>query len=217
MNTSPFVHLHCHSHYSLLDGAGQVKRLLTRAKELQMTALALTDHGNLHGALEFYQKAKAAGIKPVVGFEAYIAPDSRLIRSGATSAKDAAYHLTLLAQNVTGYRNLLKLSTLAFTEGYYYRPRIDKEILRKHNEGLICLSGCAASEFARALLGHEADGLAKAIQVAEWYRDVFGEHYFLEIQDSGLEVQRLALNGTLKVAKELGIPLAATNDMHYVL
>ncbi|MCL2622397.1 MAG: DNA polymerase III subunit alpha [Planctomycetaceae bacterium] len=211
----PFVHLHCHSHYSLLDGAGTLDRLIGRAKELGQTALALTDHGNMYGVLEFYQKAKAAGINPIVGYEAYIAPGNRFEKSAA-SMKDACYHLTLLAQNNTGYHNLLKLSSLAFTEGYYYRPRIDKETLRQHNEGLICLSGCVSSEFARAILIGDADGMARAKQIAEWYRDLFGERYFLEIQDGGLEVQRLVLNGTLKVAKELGIPLVATNDVHYV-
>ena len=211
----PFVHLHCHSHYSLLDGAGKLEDLIGRARELGMTALALTDHGNLYGVLEFYQKAKAAGIKPIVGFEAYIAPGSRFEKS-ATSQKDASYHLTLLAQNNKGYQNLLKLSSLAFMEGYYYRPRIDKETLRKYNEGLICLSGCPSSELSRAILSAEANGMSRAIQVAEWYRDLFGERYYLEIQDSGLEVQRLVLNGTLKVAQELGIPLVATNDVHYV-
>ncbi|MDR1384675.1 MAG: DNA polymerase III subunit alpha [Planctomycetaceae bacterium] len=212
----PFVHLHCHSHYSLLDGAGKLDALIGRAKELEMNAIALTDHGNMYGALEFYQKAKDAGIKAIIGYEAYIAPGSRHEKSGATSVKDASFHLTLLAKDIDGYHNLLQLASLAFTEGYYYRPRIDKESLRQHNKGLICLSGCAGSEFARAVVNGTADNFARAKQVAEWYRDLFGDRYFLEIQDAGLEIQRLVLNGTLKVAQEIGIPLVATNDVHYV-
>jgi len=211
-----FVHLHCHSHYSLLDGAGTIDGLLGRAKQLGMTALALTDHGNLYGALEFYQKAKAVGVKPIVGLEAYIAPGSRHVKTSLTM-KEASFHLTLLAVDKTGYQNLLRLSSLAFTEGFYYRPRIDKELLRQHNDGLICLSGCASSEFARAILNNgEADNYAKAKQVALWYRELFGDRYYLEIQDDGLEIQRIVANGTLRIADELGIPTVATNDVHYV-
>ncbi|MDR1491318.1 MAG: DNA polymerase III subunit alpha [Planctomycetaceae bacterium] len=212
----PFVHLHCHSHYSLLDGAGKLDALIAHAKGLGMNALALTDHGNMYGALEFYQKATDAGIKAIIGYEAYIAPGSRHEKSGASSAKDASFHLTLLAKDIDGYHNLLQLSSLAFTEGFYYRPRIDKESLRQHNKGLICLSGCAGSEFARAIINGAADHFARAKQVAEWYRELFGDRYFLEIQNAGLEIQRVVLNGTLKVAQELGIPLVATNDVHYV-
>ncbi|MCL2347268.1 MAG: DNA polymerase III subunit alpha [Planctomycetaceae bacterium] len=213
----PFVHLHCHSHYSLLDGAGKIEALVERARELEMTALALTDHGNMYGALEFYQKAKESGIKPVIGFEGYIASGSRFDKT-AGSMKDASHHITLLAQNATGYQNLLKLSSIAFTEGYYYRPRIDKESLRQYSDGLICLSGCASSEFSRAILnGGETDGFAQAKQIARWYRELFGDRYYLEIQNNGLEIQRIILNGTLKIAGELGIPAVATNDVHYVL
>jgi len=216
MSDIPFVHLHCHSHYSLLDGAGKLDSLIARAKELGMNALALTDHGNMYGALEFYQKAKDAGIKAIIGYEAYIAPGSRHEKSGASTAKDASFHLTLLAKDIDGYRNLLQLASLAYTEGYYYRPRIDKESLRKHSKGLICLSGCAGSEFARAIINGTSDNYSRAKQVAEWYRDLFGDRYFLEIQDAGLEIQRTVLNGTLKISKELNIPLVATNDVHYV-
>ncbi len=150
MTTSPFVHLHCHSHYSLLDGAGTIDRLVERAKNLGMTALALTDHGNLYGALEFYQKAQAAGLKPIIGYEAYVAPGSRFQRE-AGSMKEASFHLTLLAENRTGFQNLLKLASTAFLDGFYFRPRIDKKVLQEHSEGLICLSGCASSELSRAL------------------------------------------------------------------
>ncbi len=211
----PFVHLHCHSHYSLLDGAGKIEKLVERAKELEMPALALTDHGNLFGALEFYQKATAVQLKPIIGFEAYIATGSRFDKS-AGSQKESSYHLTLLAMNPTGYRNLIKMSSLAFNEGFYFRPRIDKELLRQYNEGLICLSGCASSEFSRSILTGESDGYAKAKEVALWYRDLFGDRYYLEIQDNGLELQKIILEEASKISRELGIPTVATNDVHYV-
>ncbi len=147
-----FVHLHCHSHYSLLDGASSINKLIAKAKHHGMNALALTDHGNLHGALEFYQKAKAADINPIIGYEAYVAPKSRFSRGDATSSKEAAYHLTLLAQNRVGFKNLIKLASAAALEGFYFKPRIDREILQAHSEGIICLSGCVSSEFSRAIL-----------------------------------------------------------------
>ena len=153
MPTLPFAHLHCHSHYSLLDGAGTIRGLLERAKALRMTALALTDHGNLHGALKFYQTAKELGINPILGLEAYIAPGSRFHKEAAGGTKEASYHLTLLARNRTGFQNLVKLSSAAFLEGFYFKPRIDKELLAAHREGLICLSGCVSSELNRTLLG----------------------------------------------------------------
>jgi DNA polymerase-3 subunit alpha len=142
----PFVHLHCHSHYSLLDGASEISALVQRAKALGMNALALTDHGNLHGALEFYRKAKDAGLNPILGYEAYIAPGSRFDKKDAANSKEASYHLTLLAQNRTGFKNLIKLASAASLEGFYYKPRIDKELLQAHHEGLLCLSGCLSSK-----------------------------------------------------------------------
>ncbi|RMF88296.1 MAG: PHP domain-containing protein, partial [Planctomycetota bacterium] len=215
MSSRPFVHLHCHSHYSLLDGAGTIDRLLERAKQQSMNALALTDHGNLFGALEFYQKANNLGIKPIIGYEAYVAPESRFQKS-ASSMKEASYHLTLLAMNRTGFKNLLRLASAAFLEGYYYRPRIDKELLAEHNEGLICLSGCASSEFNRALLSKADLDVQKAQQIADWFRSIFGDRYFIEIQNNGLDIQRLATEGAVDVAKKMGIPLVATSDVHYV-
>src|SRR5207302_8041415 len=142
-----FVHLHCHSHYSLLDGASRVPELVARAKELGMNALALTDHGNLFGAIEFYQECKAAGINPVVGYEAYVAPGKRTERE-AKKRGEAGFHLTLLAKNAAGFKNLVKMASIAYLEGYYYIPRIDKELLEAHKDGIICLSGCASSEFS---------------------------------------------------------------------
>ncbi len=215
MGHRPFVHLHCHSHYSLLDGAGRIDELVEHAKALRMNALALTDHGNLYGALEFYQKAKAIGLKPILGYEAYVAPGSRFHKEGP-GQKETSFHLTLLAENRTGYQNLLKLASAAFLEGFYYRPRIDKELLAQHREGLICLSGCASSELSRALLaGTDAD-LGRAEQAAGWFREVFGDRYFLEIQDNGLEVQKTILRRAVELSRRTGIPLVATSDVHYV-
>jgi DNA polymerase-3 subunit alpha len=208
----PFVHLHCHSHYSLLDGAGTIAGLIKRAKDLGMPALALTDHGNLYGALEFYQEAKKQGINPIIGYEAYIAHGSRTEKS-ADSKKKAYSHLTLLAINHTGYKNLLKLASIAHLEGFYYKPRIDKEVLVQYNDGLICLSGCASSEIARLIAGNEFE---KAKEVAEWYRQLFGDRYYLEIQDHGLSIQKTILEGTRKLSEALKIPMAATNDVHYI-
>jgi DNA polymerase-3 subunit alpha len=215
MTALAFTHLHCHSHYSLLDGAGRLERLLHRAKSLQMNALALTDHGNLHGALEFYQKAHEAGVKPIIGYEAYIAPGSRFHKD-ASGMKEASFHLTLLAANRTGFQNLLKLSSSAFLEGFYFRPRIDKQLLEAHSEGLICLSGCISSEFNRALISGQEPDMAKATEVAAWYQKVFGDRYFIELQSNGIELQRLAMLHALEVARKMGIPVVATSDVHYV-
>ncbi len=150
MTDRPFVHLHCHTHYSLLDGAGSIDKLVKRAQERGMNALAITDHGNLHGALEFYRKAKAASLNPIIGYEAYIAPGSRF-QKDAGRMKEASYHLTLLAQNRTGFNNLIKLASAAYLEGFYFKPRIDKELLAAHQEGIICLSGCVSGELSRAV------------------------------------------------------------------
>src|SRR6516164_6432816 len=147
-----FVHLHCHSHYSLLDGASRIPELVRRVKEQGMNAVALTDHGNLYGAIELYREATAAGIKPIIGYEAYVAPGHRTSRDNRGISGEASYHLTLLAKNHTGFKNLIKMASVAFLEGYYYRPRIDKELLEAHSEGLICLSGCASSEFSSFIL-----------------------------------------------------------------
>ncbi len=214
----PFVHLHCHSHYSLLDGAGDIGRLVNRAVDHGMNALALTDHGNLHGALEFYRKAKAAQINPIIGYEAYIAPGSRFDKGGASSSKDASYHLTLLAKNRTGYKNLIKLASAASLEGFYFKPRIDKEILEKYNEGIVCLSGCVSSEFSRAVMKgiDTAEVEKEARDVAGWFQKVFGQRYFIEIMNNGLDIQRLQLEGAVEMSKRMGIPLVATSDCHYV-
>lgn len=217
MSERPFVHLHCHSHYSLLDGASSIPKLVQRAKDHGMNALALTDHGNLHGALDFYRRAKEAEINPIVGYEAYIAPGSRF-KKDAGSMKEASYHLTLLAQNRTGFQNLIKLASAASLEGFYFKPRIDKEILEQHSEGIICLSGCVSSEFSRMILRGTGgdDELKDAIDVAHWFRGVFGDRYFIEIMNNGIEIQRLQMEGAVEVAKRVGIPLVTTCDAHYV-
>ncbi len=217
MSAPPFVHLHCHSHYSLLDGASPIEKLVDRAKSLGMNALALTDHGNLHGALEFYQKAKTAGINPVIGYEAYVAPESRYKREGGT--RESSYHLTLLAQNRTGFRNLIKLASKAYLEGLYVKPRIDRELLEQHHEGIVCLSGCVSSEFSKALLSGQGDHdaiIREAEEIAAWFQRLFGDRYFIEIQNNGLEIQRRQMEGAVQVARRMGIPLVATSDAHYV-
>ncbi|MFM8287365.1 MAG: DNA polymerase III subunit alpha [Planctomycetaceae bacterium] len=208
----PFAHLHVHSHYSLLDGANRIPELVKKTKAAGMTALALTDHGNLYGAIEFYQKCKEAGINPILGYEAYIAPGDRRNKDAARM-KEASFHLTLLAKNRTGFKNLIKLSSIAFLEGFYYKPRIDKEVLEAHSEGLICLSGCAAGELSNMLLGERFD---EAQKVVEWYARVFGQNYYLEIQNAGLEIQRQCAEGTVELANRMGLPLVATNDAHYL-
>ncbi|HIA18191.1 MAG TPA: DNA polymerase III subunit alpha [Planctomycetaceae bacterium] len=217
MSTRPFVHLHCHSHYSLLDGAATIPRLLDRAKDHGMNALALTDHGNLHGALQFYQAAKKRGINPIIGYEAYIAPDSRFDKTSG-KMKESSYHLTLLAQNRIGFQNLMQMSSAAYLEGFYFKPRIDRELLEQHQEGIICLSGCLSSEFSRVLLnGHGNDqNLDQAIEVAQWFHGVFGDRFFIEIMNNGVELQRMVTEGAVDVARQLGIPMVATNDVHYV-
>ncbi|MFN7733865.1 MAG: DNA polymerase III subunit alpha, partial [Pirellula sp.] len=213
----PFVHLHCHSHYSLLDGAGTISRLLKKAKAQGMSALALTDHGNLHGALEFYKKAKEIGVNPILGYEAYVAPGSRFERDAA-SQKEAAYHLTLLAKNRTGFKNLIRLASRASLEGFYFKPRIDKALLEEFNEGIICLSGCVSSEFSRAILkgDNTAASLQEAAEVASWFSKVFEDRFFVEIMNNGLKIQREQLLGAVDVAQRMGLPLVATSDAHYV-
>jgi DNA polymerase-3 subunit alpha len=218
MSTQSFAHLHCHSHYSLLDGASSIDRLVDRTVELGMNALAITDHGNLHGALEFYQAAKAAKINPIIGYEAYIAPGSRF-QKDAGSQRDSSYHLTLLARDRVGFANLLKLATKAYLEGFYFKPRIDRELLEEYGEGLICLSGCLSGEFSRSLVGssrEQRESLAQAREVAGWFQKTFGDRYFIEIQDNGLDVQRQVTDVALEISRELGIPPVATCDCHYV-
>ena len=215
MSSRPFVHLHCHSHYSLLDGASKIPDLLERAKSLGMPALALTDHGNLYGAVELLREAKAVGVLPIVGLEAYVAPGRRTERSGGgVSGQEHAFHLTLLAKNAAGIRNLMRLSSLSFLEGFYYKPRIDKEILERHANGLICLSGCASAEFSDYILH---DKTAEAERLCAWYQKVFGEDsFYVEIQDNGVGIQKECAKGALDIAQRMGLPVVATSDAHYL-
>jgi DNA polymerase III subunit alpha len=218
MSTPPFTHLHCHSHYSLLDGASTIDRLVDRTVELGMNALAITDHGNLHGALEFYSAAKKAGINPIIGYEAYIAPGSRF-QKDAGNQKDSSFHLTLLAKDRVGFANLLQLATKAYLEGFYFKPRIDREILAAHAEGIVCLSGCLSSEFSRSLIGTSRDqqeSLAQSRDIVGWFRNTFGDRYFIEIQDNGLDLQRQITDVALDISREMGVPPVATCDCHYV-
>ncbi|MCR9116844.1 MAG: DNA polymerase III subunit alpha [bacterium] len=217
MQSQDFVHLHCHSHYSLLDGAGSIKKLVNRAKDHGMNGLALTDHGNLHGALQFYRACKDAEINPILGYEAYIAPGKRTDKSTGRM-KDSSYHLTLLAQNQTGFSNLIKMASAASLEGFYFKPRIDKELLEEYNEGIICLSGCLSSEFSRKILdgrGAEEE-YAEAYEVAGWFHQTFGDRYFIEIMNNGIDMQRMQLEGAVGIANKMGLPLVATSDCHYV-
>ena len=215
--TGSFVHLHCHSHYSLLDGAASLDKLVQRAVDHGMNALAITDHGNLHGALEFYSKARNAGINPIIGYEAYIAPKSRFVKEGGT-VKESSYHLTLLARDATGFRNLVRMASAAYLEGFYRKPRIDKQLLEDHNEGIMCLSGCVSGELSRALLRNQGTERAwdEALEVAQWFHQLFDDRYYIEIQNNGVSIQQQALVGSVEIAERLGIPLVATSDCHYV-
>jgi DNA polymerase-3 subunit alpha len=207
-----FVHLHCHSHYSLLDGASRIPELVARVKSLGMNAVALTDHGNLYGAIEFYRECRAAGINPIIGYEAYVAPSSRTERE-ARRRGEAAFHLTLLARDRTGFHNLIRLASAAFLEGYHYVPRIDKNLLAAHQEGITCLSGCASGEFSELILKNQLD---EATKLAEWFVGVFGRNFYIEIQNNGLDIQRLCAEGAVDIANRLGLPLVATCDAHYL-
>ena len=219
MSARPFTHLHCHSHYSLLDGASSIKKLVQRTVDHGMNSLALTDHGNLHGALEFYREAKSKGINPIIGYEAYIAPGGRK-EKGSGGSKENSYHLTLLCQNKTGFSNLIKMASAASLEGFYFKPRIDKELLEEYNEGIICLSGCVSSEFSRAILKSGGNGaeqnFEQAKEVASWFSNLFGDRYFIEIMNNGVDIQQAQLQGAVELANNMGLPLVATSDCHYV-
>src|SRR5213596_2968120 len=212
MPRDSFVHLHLHTEYSLLDGAIRMKEMMKKAAEFKMPAVAITDHGNLFGAIEFYQEALCAGVKPIIGCEAYIAPGSHKDRPA--SRRDAAYHFTLLAENETGYSNLVKLVTAAHLDGFHYAPRIDKELLSAHAAGLIGLSGCLASEVNSAIQASKID-IAK--QSAAEYRDILGtENFFMEMHDHGMEEQRQCNCVLPRIAKDLGVGLVAANDVHFL-
>lgn len=207
-----FVHLHNHTEYSLLDGACRIKSLISRAKELDMPAVAITDHGVLYGVIDFYREAKKQGIKPIIGCEVYVAPRSRLDRE--VHIDDNLHHLVLLCENETGYRNLTQLVSRAFLEGFYYKPRVDLELLGQYHEGLIALSGCVAGEVPQLILSGRIE---EAEKTACYYRDLFGPgNYYLEIQDHGMAEEKTVCQGLFALSARTGIPLVATNDLHYV-
>src|SRR6476646_1134481 len=212
MPSDSFVHLHLHTEYSFLDGAVRMKELMKKAKELGMPAVAITDHGNLHGAIEFYQEATKAGIKPIIGCEAYMAPAA--MKDRATNQRDATYHFTLLAKDETGYRNLVKLISIAHLDGFHYKPRIDKELLSKHSEGLIGLSGCLKGEINMAI---QSDNLAKARQSVAEFRDILGaQSIIMKKHDHGIEVQQKCNEMLPRLAQEFGLGLVAANDVHFL-
>ena len=212
MEEKNFVHLHVHTEYSLLDGAARINDLLDAAKNFGMNSIAITDHGTMYGVIDFYKAAQKRGIKPIIGCEVYVAPQSRFDREKADGAK--YFHLILLAENNTGYKNLIKLASLAGTEGFYYRPRVDKEILREYHEGIIALSACVAGEIPRAILNND---FSHAKELIQEYVEIFGrENFFLEIQNHKLESEQKVRDALKNFSAEFNIPLVATNDSHYV-
>ncbi len=214
MSHADFVHLHLHTEYSLLDGACRLDRLMAKARDLKFPAMALTDHGVMYGAVEFYQAARQHGIKPIIGCEVYVAPGSRFEKKSSTGGRDVYNHLVLLAKDETGYRNLVKLCTAGHLEGYYYKPRIDKELLASCKEGLIVLSGCLASEIPEAIHTEQLD---KARDAIDWFKQVFGpENFYLELQNHGIPEQAKVNRHLIPWAQEFGLKLVATNDVHYV-
>ncbi len=208
---SNFVHLHIHSEFSLLDGANRIKDLPVRAKELGMDAMAITDHGSMFGAIDFYKSCKANGVKPIIGCEVYVAPRSRFDKDPDLDSRYS--HLILLAKNNEGYKNLAKLVSIGYVDGFYYKPRIDHEVLEKYHEGLICLSACLAGEVNQAILENDME---KAKKAALWHKSIFGDDYYLEIQNNGIKEQVLANQKLIELSRKLDIPLVATNDAHYL-
>jgi DNA polymerase-3 subunit alpha len=214
MSHADFVHLHLHTEYSLLDGACRLDRLMDKAHELKFPALAVTDHGALYGAIDFYKTAREKGIKPIIGCEVYVAPGSRLEKKTTSGGRDVYHHLVLLAKDETGYKNLIRLTTAAHLEGYYYKPRIDKELLAAHKDGLIALSGCLASEIPDLIM---RDQLDKARETVDWFKQTLGaDNFYLELQNHGIAEQAKVNRHLIKWAKDSGLKLIATNDVHYI-
>lgn len=212
MSEKNFTHLHVHSGYSLLDGSGKVKDIIAKAKELNMDSIALTDHGVMYGCVNIYKEAKEQGIKAILGCEVYIVPKSMHIKS--LDRDNKTYHLVLLVKNEKGYENLMKIASTASIEGFYYKPRIDREFLAKHSEGLIALSACLGGEVQKAIISSNLEGAKEA---ALFYKSVFGKDFYLELQDHGMEEQKKVNEVNIQLSKELDIPLVATNDVHYIV
>jgi DNA polymerase-3 subunit alpha len=207
-----FCHLHLHTHYSLLDGFNRIEPLVAQCKKLGMSACAITDHGNMYGAIEFYTECKKGGIKPIIGYEAYLAPRSRFERDSKGELGHAT-HLTVLAKNATGFKNLIKMSSAAYLEGFYRHPRIDRELLEAHKEGIVVLSGCLAGEFNQYITKNKPEEAAKT---AKWFRKMFGENYYIEIQNNGIGLQDECTPVAADISQKLGVPLVATADAHYL-
>lgn len=208
---SSFVHLHVHTQFSILDGASAIRSLIGKAAGDGMQALAITDHGNMYGVLPFIESARKAGIKPIIGCEIYVADGSRFDKKGKEDR--SGFHMILLAKNLTGYRNLSRLCSLGYLEGFYYTPRIDKELLFKHHEGLMATSACLGGEIPRAILSHGKD---KAGQILAEYLEVFKDDFYLELQRHGLEEQQVVNDALVELSREQGVKLIAANDCHYV-
>lgn len=206
-----FCHLHLHSGYSLLDGSGKVSQVISRAKELNMNSIAITDHGVMYGCVDFYKEAKALGVKPILGCEIYVVPKSMHIKNNDSDNK--IYHLVLLVKNQKGYENLMEIASTASIEGFYYKPRIDRDFLSKHSEGLIALSACLGGEVQKAILNNN---LEEAKEVALFYKETFKDGFYLELQNHGMEEQKKVNEVNIRISKELEIPLVATNDVHYI-
>lgn len=208
-----FTHLHLHTEYSLLDGSIRIQELLQKARETGMESIAITDHGVMYGVIDFYKQAQNAGIKPIIGCEAYIAPGSRFEKT-ITKGEENAFHLVLLARNQTGYQNLVKLVSLGFLEGFYYKPRIDRALLQEHSEGLIALSACLAGEIPSLIL---AGKQKEAENLAAEYRELFGsDSFYLELQENKIPEQTQVNRALIQIGKKLNIPFVATNDSHYL-
>ena len=209
----PFVHLHVHTEYSVLDGACRVPDLMDRAREFGMTAMALTDHGNLFGAIDFYKEATKAGIKPIIGCEVYMSPGNRMDKT-STNGKDPNFHFVLLAKDLTGYQNLVRLVTSAHLESVYYKPRIDKELLALHHEGLIGTSACLKGEIAQAVLSGRMKDAEKSI---DDFKNILGaDNFYLEVHNHGLDLEQQVREAYKELSRKTGTPLVAANDVHYV-
>ena len=208
-----FAHLHVHTEYSLLDGSNKIKEYVARVKELGMNSAAITDHGVMYGVIDFYRAARNAGVKPILGCEVYVAPGSRFDKTPGNSSEDRYYHLVLLAENQTGYQNLMKIVSKGFVDGYYYKPRVDLEVLEQYHEGIIALSACLAGEVQEFLL---RGMYAEAMEAAKRYEHIFGkDNFFLELQDHGMQEQGMVNQQLLRLSQDTGIELVATNDVHY--
>lgn len=212
--TSSFVHLHAHSEYSMLDGASRIGDMFAAAAAAGMPACAITDHGVMYGALDFYRSGSSSGVKPILGMEGYLFGGDRRLKPNQRENNESTYHLTLLAADNDGYKNLVRISSRAWLEGFHYWPRSDWDVLTEHSEGVICLSGCLSAEIPKLVVAGNSGGARR--KVAQ-YRELFGDRFYLELQDHGLAIQKALNDELVAIGKEMGIPWVATNDSHYTL